>query len=850
LRSLNSMATFVVTSTADGGAGSLRDAIDLANATAGDDTIQLTAGLTYNLTLAPDNDNLNVGGDLDITAAEGLVIEAIGGGNATIDASGIPMGDRIFDVRSGAATLTIMNLTLTGGDVPARGGAIRLVNNATLNVTDSEITGNSAGDGGGIGGINGNIITITGSTISGNTVDGDGGGVYVNSISGMNPNPTLTIVDSNISNNTADNDGGGIFAFNNNTLTITNSEISGNTSDSDGGGVFSEDYNTLTITNSEISGNTASSEGGGLYAEDNNTITITNSQLINNTADYGGGLYADDDNTATITSSTISGNVALVDDGGGLYFDDYAIVEIIDSTISGNSAADSGGGFHAESGADVTITNSTVSGNTASYAGGGIYIQYDEGDPSTLTISHSTIAFNSATVAGGGIANDFDSTLNIDNSIVALNTSSNSPDIGNLGMVVSNGFNLIGDNTGVAAEFPAGNPNANNDIVGTAGTPIDPLLGPLADNGGPTETHELLTGSPAIDTGDPAFTGPPDFDQRGMGFPRIINGIVDIGAFEAQIGDLTVDKFPALGSDLTPLPGEQITYNIEVTVDGAANISDLSIEDIFPAELVGVEWSFTDSAGTPFMGTDDIEVDGVVLNAGDTITVTATGYLDCDLTSGSVIENTATVAIGGGDMDENPANNSDTDTSFSISANSPGVFGSFAFLSGTAGNDVIIGNNFNQTINGNFGNDSLYGSGGNDQLNGGFGDDLLVGGSGDDQISGGVGNDTLDGACTTLGVGQIDRLTGNGGFDYFILGNEIGAFYLGNGNQDFAYITDFNPGVDTIQLNGMLGDYTFMQTTVFANGINISGQGIFQGGDLVAILQQSFATPGDLVFVP
>jgi hypothetical protein len=817
------MATFVVTSTADGGAGSLRDAINMANATAGDDTIQLTAGLTYVLTLAPDNDNLNIGGDLDITAAEGLVIEAIGGGNATIDASSIPMGDRVFDVRDGAATLTIMNLTLTGGVVPARGGAIRLVNNATLNVTDSEITGNSAGDGGGIGGINGNVITITGSTISGNTADEDGGGVYVNETSGMNPNPSLTIVDST---------------------------ISGNTAGSDGGGIYIDDDHTVTITDSEISGNTADDAGGGIYVEDDNILTFTNLVLSNNTANYGGGLYADDDNTATITTSTISGNMALGDDGGGLYFDDYATVEITDSTISGNSAADSGGGFHAESGADVTITNSTVSGNTASYAGGGIYIQYDEGDPSTLTISHSTIAFNSATVAGGGIANDFDSTLNIDNSIVALNTSSNSPDIGNLGMVVSNGFNLIGDNTGVAAEFPAGNPNANNDIVGTAGTPIDPLLGPLADNGGPTETHELLAGSPAIDTGDPAFTGPPDFDQRGMGFPRIINGIVDIGAFEAQVGDLTVDKFPALGSDLTPLPGEQITYSIEVTVDGAANISDLSIEDIFPAELVGVEWSFTDSAGTPFMGTDDIEVDGVVLNAGDTITVTATGYLDCDLTSGSVIENTATVAIGGGDMDENPANNSDTDNSFSISANSPGVFGSFAFLSGTAGNDVIIGNNFNQTINGNFGNDSLFGSGGNDQLNGGFGDDLLVGGSGDDQISGGVGNDTLDGACTTLGVGQVDRLTGNGGFDYFILGNEIGAFYLGNGNQDFAYITDFNPGVDTIQLNGAIGDYTFMQTTVFANGINISGQGIFQGGDLVAILQQSFATPGDLVFVP
>jgi parallel beta-helix repeat protein len=787
------MATFVVTSTADGGAGSLRDAIDLANAMAGDDTIQLTAGLTYTLTIAGAGEDLNATGDLDITAAEGLVIEAIGVGNATIDASGLG-NDRIFDVLNPGATLSIDNLTLTGGNVTAAGedgGAIDLISGATLNVTDSEI-----------------------------------------------------------SNNTADDNGGGIAGDVGNTITITNSLITGNeAAGSDGGGVYTDDNGNVTVTNSTISNNTANYDGGGIHFDDDGTLTISDSTVSGNTSGTeGGGIHLDNDGTAMVTRTTVSGNNAD-QDGGGLYFDARADLTITDSTISGNTTTDEGGGLEVEEDSTVTISNSTFSGNSTDYAGGGVN---GDGSGIVFNISNSTIAFNTTNSNGGGINVD-GGTLNIDNTIVATNVSGdgdNDIDSGG-GTINSGGFNLIGDNTGVVAEFPAGNPNANNDIVGTAAAPIDPLLGPLADNGGPTETHELLAGSPALDAGDPAFMTPPEFDQRGMGFPRIVNAVVDIGAFEAQIGDLVVDKGPAhAGADLTPLPGEQITYSIEVTVDGAANISDLSIEDIFPAELVGVEWSFTDSAGTPFMGMDDIEVDGVVLNAGDTITVTATGYLDCDLTSGSVIENTATVAIGGGDMDENPANNSDTDTSFSISANSPGVSAFGSFLSGTAGNDVIIGNATNQTINGNFGNDSLYGSGGNDQINGGFGDDLLVGGSGDDQISGGVGNDTLDGACTTLGVGQIDRLTGNGGFDYFILGNELGAFYLGNGNQDFAYITDFNPGVDTIQLNGMLGDYTFMQTTVFANGINISGQGIFQGGDLVAILQQSSANPGDLVFVP
>jgi uncharacterized repeat protein (TIGR01451 family) len=735
------MAIFTVTTTTDGGAGSLRDALDLANATAGDDTIQLEAGLVYTLTLGPDNDNANVGGDLDVTAAEGLVIEVIGDvaglGNATIDASGIPMNDRVLDVRSGAATLSLINVNLTGGDVPARGGAVRLVNNATFNLTDSMIMGNTAGtNGGGIGGINGNTITITNSTISDNTAGDDGGGIFVNTASGMNPTPSLMIVDSTISGNTA-----GPAAANN------------------GGGIFVGDDHIVDITSSTISGNSTFQAGGGLFSNQN----------------------------------------------------------------------------------EIRISNSTFSGNTAELYGGGIgfsgYLGTD-----FLTIENSTITLNTAGTSGGVIIGGTLGTVELANTIVAGNLGTN-PDIDNVsfpGTVTSNGFNLIGDNTGVAVEFPAPTGVGGTDIVGTGAAPIDPLLGALADNGGPTETHELLVGSPAIDAGDPAFVAPPDFDQRGTGFPRIVNAVVDIGAFETQI-DLAVDKFAAVGSDLTPLPGEQITYNIEISAEGGANADNVSIVDTFPAELSGVEWSFTDSLGTVFMGTDDIAVDGVAINGGETITITATGYVDCDLISDSTITNTATASLVGGDMDADPANNTDTDTSFVIPANSPGVFGFGNMLLGSPFDDEIIGDGTDQIINGNSGNDSMFGSGGTDNMNGGFGNDLLVGGSGNDFLDGQIGDDTLDGACTTLGVDQQDRLSGGPGSDLFVIGNQLGAFYLGNGDLDFAYITDFNPAVDTLQLNGAAIDYTTMQTSVMFNNLNITGQGIFQGGDLVAILQQSAA---------
>ena len=89
-------------------------------------------------------------------------------------------------------------------------------------------------------------------------------------------------------------------------------------------------------------------------------------------------------------------------------------------------------------------------------------------------------------------------------------------------MVTSQGYSLSNDSGN-------GHLNGPGDQINT-----DPLLGPLQDNGGPTFTHALLPGSPAIDTGDPNFTPPPDFDQRGPGFPRVVNGRIDIGAFEVQ----------------------------------------------------------------------------------------------------------------------------------------------------------------------------------------------------------------------------------------------------------------------------------------------------------------------------
>jgi hypothetical protein len=136
----------------------------------------------------------------------------------------------------------------------------------------------------------------------------------------------------------------------------------------------------------------------------------------------------------------------------------------------------------------------------------------------------ATLSGNSAGTGGGlyneGIQNG-SATVSLIN--VVLNAGVLGENIFNAeGTITSLGYNLCSDNGGGFLTAPG-------DQVNT-----DPLLGPLQDNGGPTFTHALLKGSPAIDAGDPSFTPPPFYDQRGLGFDRVVNGRIDIGSFEVQ----------------------------------------------------------------------------------------------------------------------------------------------------------------------------------------------------------------------------------------------------------------------------------------------------------------------------
>ncbi|HKX12601.1 MAG TPA: choice-of-anchor Q domain-containing protein, partial [bacterium] len=256
--------------------------------------------------------------------------------------------------------------------------------------------------------------------------------------------------------------------------------------------------------------------------------TINNSIIRNNqTTDSedlghdGGGILAF--NNLIIDRSTISGNSSIAN-GGGITTESLAT--ITNSTISGNTAAENGGGLDSGQG-EVFLTNVTISGNAANGSGGGIFINSPPVNPGikfgfsppTINLLHLTIADNTA-AEGNGIFNGGPASfLNFGNSIIAGNASANC-----FGEGTSLGGNVSND--------------ATCNLTGTGDLPnANPALGDLADNGGPTQTHDLLVGSQAIDTG--IDCPPPAQDQRGITRPQGL--ACDSGAVEVACGDGSVN---------------------------------------------------------------------------------------------------------------------------------------------------------------------------------------------------------------------------------------------------------------------------------------------------------------------
>jgi hypothetical protein len=452
-------AVLTVTSAADmyqDGLLTLREAVALANADASSgqsDTITFDASLgnaTVTLTA----------GQLELSGAGGNATETIdGAGRITVSGN---HASRVFRSDAGVQA-ELDGLTITAGSIP------------TFILQP----------GGGI--YNLGTLTLHGSTLSGNSIDGHGGGVYNAG--------TLTVSDSIVSDNTGTDGGGGI--YNSANLTVSDSTLSGNSVSrlSEDGGAIDNLGGSVQITHCTIRDNSVrpGGLGGGLY--NGGTMSVSDCTVSGNTGGYGGGGIENLYGTLTVRRTTFAGNTAAI--GAGVD-NDSGTLTVSNSTFAGNSASADGGGGISNYGGPVTVSDCTFAANTAVYNGGAILNQVGP-----MTVIDCTIVGNSATysfASGGGISN-FNAPMVLTNTIVAGNTAFSAPDLD--GQVDSrSSYNVIGNGNGLTGLSNGVNQNQ----IGTAANPIDPLLAPLGDYGGHTQTFALLPGSPALGAGGPSTT--------------------------------------------------------------------------------------------------------------------------------------------------------------------------------------------------------------------------------------------------------------------------------------------------------------------------------------------------------
>lgn len=273
-------------------------------------------------------------------------------------------------------------------------------------------------------------------------------------------------------------------------ITMSNGGGGGLTANALGGAIYMGNSGTLTLNDCTIANSTASSNGGGIFMNDSGTIHVNRSTFTGNSGQSGGAIYVNTSGTVNLNNSTLSGNDAIGWDGGAI--SNSGTLNAVNNTFSGNFAAVDGGAIM--NWATMTLTNNTIVQNQAQYGGG----SFNSGAAATL--NNNIVALNVASKSGADLFSGFTGTYNLIGVIDGSNGMETSPNIW--------GYDL---------------------------TPLDPMIGPLQNNGGPTFTHALLTSSVAIDQGNsPAYLT----DQRG--YTRPVNDPLianagdgsDIGAFE------------------------------------------------------------------------------------------------------------------------------------------------------------------------------------------------------------------------------------------------------------------------------------------------------------------------------
>jgi predicted outer membrane repeat protein len=476
------------------GSCTLRAAIMEANAHPGPDTIMLPA-TTVHLSLIGAGEDAASTGDLDLTGA--VTLQGMGPGATIIDATGA--ADRVFDVLTGT-TASLTGLAITGGRIasPQFGAGIQNWGALTLTqviVTRNDVANNLAQYAGGIASWNLGVLVLAGSQVISNT-GYLGGGIYNKG--------QATLNGSRVTENWAQ---AGAGLFNEGVMVLNGTQVLSNSAFINGGGL----YNTrrLAITGSTIGGNLANGGAGidFLHLSAEAQLTIDTSTIRGNITSYYGGAGLRSNGATTVTASLFMNNSSQTD-GGAIEMSNRQLY-LANVTLAGNQANRNGGGLVTLTGASVDGYNLTIIQNTANAdgvdtgTGGGAY----RSAGTLVSLYNSVLAFNSRRGGDFYVADDCSGIFGVFS------------------------YDLIEDPTGC------------DYLDDHTLTGQNPLLLPLAGNGGPTLTSALAPGSPLMDAGDPAGCAAPGggllaTDQRGYG--RHVDGnhdgVVrcDIGAFEAQ----------------------------------------------------------------------------------------------------------------------------------------------------------------------------------------------------------------------------------------------------------------------------------------------------------------------------
>ncbi|RBP51128.1 choice-of-anchor Q domain-containing protein [Arenicella xantha] len=446
-------------------------------------------------------------------------------------------------------------------------GALALIDSVSSYISDSEFTGNQADESGGAVGVSFGVVTIKQTTMSGNEAGFDGGAISTQ-------DADLTLSNSQLSENSVmTGGGGGIYSLSNithidsssvtfnsastgggvdgrnSTLTLSNSTL--NSNDASSGGAIYSGYSELSLSDNNVANNHALVAGGAVYVANNGHATRLSNNLINlnSTDGYGGGMVVAASSDVVMTRDRIMSNAA--DQAGGLLIVSNSSVTLRDASVQSNSAINSSGGVSID-GSELTIERSTISENSSNVAAG---ISATNG--SAMKLLNSTVSLNTAGFSIGGIqlsnsnaslvhATVFQNSGGSDASGIYWGGASSSVSL--LNSIIA--LNGVSDCNVPADTGLQGNWFSDSSCSGDADG--DPLLAPLANNGGPTETHALVATSGAIDLALTSFCKVPigKVDQRG--YQR--DGACDSGAYEFGASDITYYVIPLPSGDTVVIP--------------------------------------------------------------------------------------------------------------------------------------------------------------------------------------------------------------------------------------------------------------------------------------------------------